>query len=528
MDRPRVAIAVRVSSRHQQEQGFGHASQVRRLPELVGEQGWEIARRPSGVLAVYDEGHASTTARAGDELSLDSRPVMQELLAELEIVRPTYLVCREQDRLHRNTFEWELIQHHLVKAGVEGVVQWPRLEGSPQITGVSESKDRMIASIQAVLASQSKADMKAKLGTGRRERAEQGLPPGGLPAYGLSRPVPKGSFVVDEQRAPVYRQMVAWTREGHGSAWIAHRLTEQGVPTPSGGVVWAPVTVRIILESQAQLGMVRVRRGGVVSWVEAKDQPAIVSREEWEAARAVLAGRQRKAGWAKRRHPLAGLLRCSGCGRRLKANSVRIPRKGGGRYEYVRYSCRAYNPQCAVKYAINENVAIKELAEQIDERLASTAAWIEPAPAGNIGEVEQQIAELEAGLADAERKAKRAHTAWVDATDDMASIALEELHRRRETLKRLKGELEKARTGYAQAMTEPSEHVDIELLRASLAGWQDFSDVGKREVLERIIEYAVLLPAGRGRRLEIHWVTRPTLPDTENPAAGAQEGEPPN
>jgi hypothetical protein len=453
---------------------------------------------------------------------------MQELLAELEIVRPTYLVCREQDRLHRNTFEWELIQHHLVKAGVEGVVQWPRLEGSPQITGVSESKDRMIASIQAVLASQSKADMKAKLGTGRRERAEQGLPPGGLPAYGLSRPVPKGSFVVDEQRAPVYRQMVAWTREGHGSAWIAHRLTEQGVPTPSGGVVWAPVTVRIILESQAQLGMVRVRRGGVVSWVEAKDQPAIVSREEWEAARAVLAGRQRKAGWAKRRHPLAGLLRCSGCGRRLKANSVRIPRKGGGRYEYVRYSCRAYNPQCAVKYAINENVAIKELAEQIDERLASTAAWIEPAPAGNIGEVEQQIAELEAGLADAERKAKRAHTAWVDATDDMASIALEELHRRRETLKRLKGELEKARTGYAQAMTEPSEHVDIELLRASLAGWQDFSDVGKREVLERIIEYAVLLPAGRGRRLEIHWVTRPTLPDTENPAAGAQEGEPPN
>jgi hypothetical protein len=32
---PRVIIAVRVSSEAQQEQGFGHANQLRRLPEMV-------------------------------------------------------------------------------------------------------------------------------------------------------------------------------------------------------------------------------------------------------------------------------------------------------------------------------------------------------------------------------------------------------------------------------------------------------------------------------------------------------------
>jgi DNA invertase Pin-like site-specific DNA recombinase len=48
MPKPRVIISVRVSSKEQQEQGFGHANQVRRLPELVAEQGWEIARRPDG------------------------------------------------------------------------------------------------------------------------------------------------------------------------------------------------------------------------------------------------------------------------------------------------------------------------------------------------------------------------------------------------------------------------------------------------------------------------------------------------
>ena len=46
MDKPRVIVSVRVSSKHQQEQGFGHANQLRMLPALVAEQGWEIAAAP--------------------------------------------------------------------------------------------------------------------------------------------------------------------------------------------------------------------------------------------------------------------------------------------------------------------------------------------------------------------------------------------------------------------------------------------------------------------------------------------------
>src|SRR5271154_2680670 len=99
MTTPRVIISVRVSSKEQQEQGFGHANQVRRLPELAKEQGWEIAKRPDGTPGIYDEGFASTTAAEGDDLSLESRPVMQALLGELPVVQPTYLVCREIDRI---------------------------------------------------------------------------------------------------------------------------------------------------------------------------------------------------------------------------------------------------------------------------------------------------------------------------------------------------------------------------------------------------------------------------------------------
>jgi hypothetical protein len=59
---------------------------------------------------------------------------MQTLLAELAVVQPTYLVCRDQDRLHRSSLEWELLQHQMVKAGVEDVMQWPNLQGAPIVT----------------------------------------------------------------------------------------------------------------------------------------------------------------------------------------------------------------------------------------------------------------------------------------------------------------------------------------------------------------------------------------------------------
>jgi DNA invertase Pin-like site-specific DNA recombinase len=112
---------------------------------------------------------------------------MQTLLAELAVVQPTYLVCRDQDRLHRSSLEWELLQHQMVKAGVEAVVQWPNLQGAPIITRLSESKDRAFASIQAAFASLQKADMKTKLMAGRRERTAQGLPNAGHAPYGYER-----------------------------------------------------------------------------------------------------------------------------------------------------------------------------------------------------------------------------------------------------------------------------------------------------------------------------------------------------
>lgn len=74
-----------MASEDQRENGYGHPVQLRRLPQLVAEQGSELARRPDGSLAVYDEGSASTTTPEDDDLDLAARPVMAALIRELPV-----------------------------------------------------------------------------------------------------------------------------------------------------------------------------------------------------------------------------------------------------------------------------------------------------------------------------------------------------------------------------------------------------------------------------------------------------------
>jgi DNA invertase Pin-like site-specific DNA recombinase len=517
MDKPRVIISVRVSSRHQQEQGFGHANQIRRLPQLVAEQGWDIANRPDGSPGIYDEGYASTTATPGDDLSLESRPVMQQLLAELRFVEPTYVVCREIDRLHRDTLEWELMQHQLVRAGVEGIVQWPTLQGMPMMTRLDESKDRAFASIQAVFASLQKADLKAKTAGGRRERAAQGLPYGGVAPFGYDRPISKGPYVVNQHQTEAYSKIMDWAIEGHGAKAIATRLTRSGVPTPGGGHRWVEQTVGSIIASKAPLGMTRDSRSGNGGWIPARDQPAIITQERWEQAQAVVSSRKTYSD-NRRKHVLAGLLRCSDCGRPLRFHSRTQVNRSGKRYSYPRYEC-SYNRDCTGRHSISEPRAVQELAVAINERLRDTSAWFDPPSDDTTGQVEDRIAELETAIASASSKVKRAHTAWIDADDDMAAIALEELQARRQALKKLEEELAQERAARTQASQGQLDPVDLDRLRTLLHGWETLPDANhKRRLLESVIRFASVLPRGRERRLEIHWVAMPDVADIE--AAG--------
>ena len=195
-------------------------------------------------------------------------------------------------------------------------MQWPSLQGMPMVTRLDESKDRAFASIQAVFASLQKADMKAKLGAGRRERAAQGLPYGGQVPYGYDR-VPKGPFVVNEAQAADLR-----SDDGLGD----RRARSEGRSQP--GLLARALPVRGAWPTGSHppsQESSRAKRSWAWSesgewcekWVPARDQRPIITRERWEQAQAVLGSRKRYSDH-QRRHALAGLLKCSACGYTLR------------------------------------------------------------------------------------------------------------------------------------------------------------------------------------------------------------------
>ena len=194
---------------------------------------------------------------------------------------------------------------------------------------------------------------------------DQGRYLGGRPPYGYrladAGPHPNKAHAAwgrrahrlepDPKTAPVVRWMFAQRLVGHSLARITRALNDAGIPCPSAadpqrnphrnGAAWTLFTVRAILANprytgrqvwnrqptshelidpaNTGLGHRQIQRwalpdGWVISTRPA--HPALVSEEDFIAVQGIRADH---GTTSNRRYPLAGLLRCGICGRRLES-----------------------------------------------------------------------------------------------------------------------------------------------------------------------------------------------------------------
>jgi len=505
-EKPRVIIAIRVSSREQRDEGFGYAAQVRRLPEIVDEQGWAIAHRPDGSPAIYDEGFASTTPEDMAKTSLEHRPVMTALLAELVHTQPTYLLCRELDRLRRDVYEHALIMKLLRAAGVTAVVEAPS-HTAVRILDLADPQMMLTTDVSAAVSGYFKADQKIKLMMGRHERARQGKPNGGRIPYGYKRPKRREAFQINDDEAETYRLMVSLVVEHQwGPAKIAHELVKRGKINRSGKPEWTATTVRRILRSKAQCGFMRARFGGEDNWLPAVGQPPIIEENEWSRMTAILDARTTESGHNQRSHALAGLLRCAACGKTLKAQVDGRRTKEGKRY--FNYSCKVYNSGCKAGFSISEAKALRELGLWVDAQLAATdeAGWRSDLSTGapDISILEERLAALTKEAERAKAAQARAWAGFVDAEPEDKEIARQEHNLRRSRVEEAEAAQTAAEQAYASAMTASSVDVlELDQLRSILEEWRDFPDNEKRMALSAVIDHAVLGPRTQSPRLRV-------------------------
>lgn len=280
-------ILTRVSSA-EQARGWSLETQRDRCREYAAAHGLAV------VAEYADVETGATTERAG----------FQQAMADIRAGRAEALIVYQTDRLHRDLPHAMLTRRELQRLGIElHTVKRGKSGDAPE--------EQFADNIDDLLAELERARISERTSRGKRAKMQAGIVLGAGPApYGYTYEG-RGAdrhLVIDEEIAPIVRQIFAWYAAGDGVVSIADRLTERGYPSPAdvradGRSKWGKIrpygtwTINHIYPLLAQTAysgtytLYRTRRITKTRSARTKPEhqyhvpvPAIVDAETWRAA----------------------------------------------------------------------------------------------------------------------------------------------------------------------------------------------------------------------------------------------------
>jgi site-specific DNA recombinase len=358
-----VALYARVSTTRQQ-MDMTIEQQIERLREYVKEQpGWHLEEKH-----IYlDEGYSGAKF---------NRPGLDRLREHMAKAEFEMILITAPDRLARNYVHQMLLIEEFQNLGCQ--VQFLERPMS------QDPHDQLLLQTRGAVAEYERSLITERMRRGRRAKLRSGLLlPWTVVPYGYlldpDNPRDASKVSLDPAKSEVVRQMFAWYTDPQRRCslyWIAKKLSDEGIPTPKGGIRWNVSTIRGILRSPAYAGMAYSGRTRPVPASRRKSAlqpvgpgeskgtapqedwigipvPAVVSQEVYDAAQQRLDENKQMARRNNHRHDylLRGLVSCGQC--RLSCTG-RMVRPG---YSY--YVCRgrtdtlraAQGERCIARYA---------------------------------------------------------------------------------------------------------------------------------------------------------------------------------
>lgn len=269
---------------------------------------WQRSRlRPYGeshlgaCLGEYDEGATSTG------MAFEQRRVLQDLLADLEGLRPGYLLVADQDRIARGD-DFALVKRELRRLGVR--IAFYREGGSPEVLDLEDEYGDFTSDIFSAVAKLEKRRIVKRMHRGKQEAARQG---------NAVMPVPYGYWKPEKGKVALHPEKGYWAREIFErlatGEWTLRRLgrwlAEQGAPPPRGkDGHWSTSYLSRMIKNPAYIGRAEML-GMVVPF------PALVDEALFERANAAVRRNAQLAGRNNKRfsYLLRGLIRCGRCGK---------------------------------------------------------------------------------------------------------------------------------------------------------------------------------------------------------------------
>ncbi len=188
------------------------ANQRDMLEHYCEKQGWEV------VEVYQDDGYTG--------LNME-RPDLKRMIKAIERRQVNLVITKDLSRLGRNYLQTGyLIEDFFPRNGVRYIAM------NDGIDTLRENND--IAPFKNILNEMYSKDISKKVHSSYLLKAQKGEFTGCVAPFGYRKdPEDKNHLLVDEETAPIVRQIFRWALEGHGPNFIRSRLEEQKVPCPT-------------------------------------------------------------------------------------------------------------------------------------------------------------------------------------------------------------------------------------------------------------------------------------------------------
>ena len=325
------------------------ANQRDMLEHYCEKQGWEV------VEVYQDDGYTG--------LNME-RPDLKRMIKAIERRQVNLVITKDLSRLGRNYLQTGyLIEDFFPRNGVRYIAM------NDGIDTLRENND--IAPFKNILNEMYSKDISKKVHSSYLLKAQKGEFTGCVAPFGYRKdPEDKNHLLVDEETAPIVRQIFQWALEGHGPNFIRRRLEEQKVPCPTwwnrergirnvrtkwekqdpvnGRYMWDFSVIKDILMNPVYAGAIasqkkdyRFKIGTIgekkpQDWivVEQRHEP-LIDRKSFAIVQDKLKSRQRPRQNGET-SLFAGLIKCGECGKSLTIRTTHA------KHPQQIYACKTY------------------------------------------------------------------------------------------------------------------------------------------------------------------------------------------
>lgn len=282
----RVAAYCRVSTDHEEQEG-SFKNQVDYYTKLIeGKPDWELA----GIFA--DDGISGTGTKKRDGF--------MGMIAACDEGRVDLVITKSISRFARNTQDSLNYSRKLKNLGIPIIFE-------KESINTMEASGELMFTILSSLAQEESRNISENTAWGIRSKFQRGIPHLNTEALlGYDKDA-EGNLVINEEQAATVRRVYRDFLEGWTPSEISRRLNAEGVPGVHGKASWHPVTIERMIQNEKHVGDLLMQKtytsdfltktmsennGELEQYFIKDDHPAIIPREDWEAAQLELARRE--------------------------------------------------------------------------------------------------------------------------------------------------------------------------------------------------------------------------------------------